>query len=207
MAKHTYDVSVVLPFGDDEDVIGRSVRRVVDHLREYGVSFELIAVDEDSGDNCHAVLSLLRSSIPELRVLHTGGRGRGFAFGAQRAQGRVLWLLDPHAALTALAPFGRAYRRVARREYDYVMVEQRFSLCYRTKCLPSIDSLRGSGATFHKRLARRAASRRLAVETYALGQGRLSGIAALKTPRRWARLLNTIPTRLAALRNANGAVE
>lgn len=201
MAKHTYDVSVVMPFGDDEDVIGRSVRHVVNHLREYGVSFELVAVDEDSGDNCHAVLSLLRTSIPELRVLHTEGRGRGFAFGAQRAQGRVLWLLDPHAALAALAPFGRAYRRVARREYDFVMVEQRFSLCHRTKCLSCIDGLRGNGSAFHKRLARRAAGRRLAVDTYALGQGRLSGIGGLNAPRRWARLLNTIPGRLAALRN------
>ncbi len=201
MAKHTYDVSVVLPFNDDEDVIGTAVRHLVSHLREYGASFELIAVDEDSGDNCHAVLSLLRTSTPELRVIHTTGRGRGFSAGAQRARGRVLWLLDPKAALAPLAPFGRAFRRVVTREYDFVMVEQRFSVCYRTKCLPCLDGLRGSGSGFHKRLARRAAAKRLAMDSYAIGNTRLSGIGGLNAPRRWARLLNTIPGRLAALRN------
>jgi len=201
MGKHTFDVSVVMPFGDDEDVIGNAVRHVVTHLREYGVSFELLSVDEDSGDNCHAILSLLRGSTPELRVLHTTGRGRGFAFGAQRAQGRVLWLLDPQAAVAPLAPFGRAFRRVAQREYDFVMVEQRFSVCARTKCLPCLDALRGTGPAFHKRLARRAAAKRLAMDTYAIGNTRLSGIGGLNRPRRWARLLNTIPARLAALRS------
>ena len=70
------DVSVVLPFGDDEDVIGTAVRRVASHLREHGLSFELIAVDEDSGDNSHAVLALLRSDFGELRISHAAGRGR-----------------------------------------------------------------------------------------------------------------------------------
>lgn len=195
------DLSVVMPFGDDEDVIGSAIRHLVSHLREYGVGFELIAVDEDSGDNCHAVLSLLRDSMPELRVIHTNGRGRGFSAGVQRARGRVLLLIDPHAALSPLAPFGRAFRRVARREYDFVMVEQRFSVCHRTRCLPCLDGLRGVGVSFHRRLARRAAARRLAMDTYAIGNTRLSGVAGLNAPRRWARLLESLPLRLSALRN------
>ena len=97
-----YDVSVILPFRDDEDVIGNAVQRIAGHLRELGLTFELLAVDEDSGDNSHAVLALLRGSLPELRVQHAPLRGRGAEAGIARAQGHALWILSPHAAVAPL---------------------------------------------------------------------------------------------------------
>ena len=57
------DVSVVVPFADDEDVIGTAVRRLASHLTEREISFEIIAVDEDSGDNSHAILALLTGAL------------------------------------------------------------------------------------------------------------------------------------------------
>ena len=86
----TYDVSVIVPFRDDEDLIGTAVDRIASHLRSLKVSFEILAVDEDSGDNSHAVLALLRTHFPELRVSQALGPGRGFGAGARRAQGRTL---------------------------------------------------------------------------------------------------------------------
>ena len=166
---YTLDVSVVIPFADDEDVIGLAVRRLARHLRAYGVSFEIIAVDEDSGDNSHAVLALLRPGLSELRITSAPGRGRGIATGAQRARGRVLWLVDALAANSPLAPFGRAYRRIIRREVDLITVDHRYVVCHRTNTLAAIDGLRGSGATLHRRLAKRAEGRGLAVETLIIG--------------------------------------
>src|SRR6188768_3410756 len=86
-------VSVILPFGDDEDFVGIAVRRTAEHLRGLGLAFEILAIDEDSGDNSHAVLALLRAEVPELRVAHAPGRGRGFDTGIARAQGRAVWLI------------------------------------------------------------------------------------------------------------------
>jgi glycosyltransferase involved in cell wall biosynthesis len=166
---YTFDVSVVMPFGDDEDVIGAAVRRLSAHLREYGATFEIIAVDEASGDNSHAVLALLRPNIPELRIASAVGRGRAYYAGAQRARGHVLWLIDPDAAMTPLAPFGRAYRRVSRGELDLVAVDHRFALCHRTNALPVIEGLRGSGHGYRRRLAKRAEARGLATETLVIG--------------------------------------
>ena len=73
----SYEVSVVLPFGDDEDAIGPAVQKLAAELRAMGMSFEILAVDEDSGDNSHAVLALQRARVPELRVIHAPRRGRG----------------------------------------------------------------------------------------------------------------------------------
>ena len=158
-----------MPFSDHEDVIGTAVSRIANHLREYGVSFEVIAVDDDSGDNSHAILALLRTGVPELRVLGAGVRGRGFESGARRAQGHVLWLVEPAEAMHPLAPFGRAYRRVSRGENDGVIVHHRFTVCHRTRCLAVIEGTKGHGHTFQRRLAKRAKQRDLSVETLVLG--------------------------------------
>jgi hypothetical protein len=190
------DVSVIVPFADDEDLIGSAVRRLAAHLRENTLSFEIIAVDEDSGDNSHAVLALLRPEVPELRISNAPGRSRGPAVGAHRARGRVLWMISPRAAATPLAPFGRAYRRVQRHEVDLVSVDGRFTVCHRVRVLPLIDSLRGNTLAFQRRLARRAAARGLTVDTQVLGRApapRFSAPAALQRP--IARLFAVLGTR------------
>lgn len=167
------DLSVVVPFADDEDVIGTAVRRLAEHLSQRDLSFEIIAVDEDSGDNSHAILALLRPDLPELRISNAPGRGRGYAYGAHRARGRALWLIGAHEAARApLSPMGRAYRRVARGEADMVSVEQRFVICHRLHCLPAIEGMRGIGWSFQRKLVKRCASRRLVVDSQLIGGSR-----------------------------------
>lgn len=163
-----YDVSVIVPFSDHEDVIGAAVKHLAAHLREHELDFEILAVDEDSGDNAHAVLCLVRKHVPELRVVHANGRGRGYACGVARAQGRVLWLIDADSAVAALAPFGRAFRRVARGERDVVVVKNRFVVCHRTRSLTALEGLRASPITLPRRVARRAQARGLALEVQAI---------------------------------------
>src|ERR1041384_7795215 len=101
-----FDVSVILPFGDDEEAVGIAVKRTAEHLRSLGVSFEILAIDEDSGDNSHAVLALLRAQVPELRVTHAPGRGRGVDVGAARAQGTLIAVTTADMAAASLDGIG-----------------------------------------------------------------------------------------------------
>lgn len=164
------DVSVILPFSDDEEVVGRACRRIAEHLRELGARFELIAVDEDSGDNSHTVLALVRGEVPELRVMVASDADRGSAEGARQARGRVLWLVAPRVALSPLSPLSRAWRRVAEGRCDVAVVRGRFAVCHRTRCLPLIDSIR-SGEGYVGRLEKRAAARRFDVEVLSAESG------------------------------------
>lgn len=157
------DVSVVIPFADDEDRVAGLARRIAAHLRELVVRFEILAVDEDSGDNSVAVLSLLRTELPELRVLSAPGRGHGFAAGAREARGRTLWLMDVTHGDASLSAFGWAYARLAGGT-DVVVVERRYVLCRRTRAWRVLDSMRGRGEVFERRFMRRAIARRLRVE-------------------------------------------
>lgn len=168
-----FDVSAILPFGDDEDVIGAAVQRIATHLRGLGLHFEILAVDESSGDNSHAVLALLRSQVPELRVAHAPGRGRGFDTGIARAQGRVVWLISPLAATQPLPGFARAFEQIlddSPQGKDATVLRGRFAVAHRTRALDVAAGLRGTGDVYYRRLAKRLAARGLRLDVQ-LGGG------------------------------------
>ena len=143
MASAPLDVSVLMPFGDDEDVVGTAATRVADHLRSLGLRFELLAVEENSGDNSHALLGLLRKQIPELEVLYAEGRERGYSTAANSARGVAVWLIEPQAALKPLALFSRAFRMVESGDVDAVIARGKFAVCHRMRSLPAVLAMRG----------------------------------------------------------------
>ena len=158
-----FDVSVIMPFGDDEEAVGVAARRTAEHLRGLGVRFEILAIDEDSGDNSHAVLALLRAEIPELRVTHAPGRGRGVEVGASRAQGAILLIATPDVASATLDGAGDACRRLLAGEGDAEIALARFTVAHRMRTLDVFRSLRLAGAAMHRRIAKRLQLRNLSV--------------------------------------------
>jgi hypothetical protein len=158
-----FDISVILPFGDDEEAVGVAVRRTAEHLRGLGVAFELLAIDEDSGDNSHAVLALLRAEVPELRVTHASGRGRGVDVGCARAQGTLLLITTPDVAAGMLDGVGEACRRLLAQQGDAEVALGRYTIAHRIRSLVAVRGARLFGAAMHRRLAKRLQVRNLAV--------------------------------------------
>lgn len=158
-----FDVSVILPFGDDEEAVGIAVKRTAEHLRSLGMSFEILAIDEDSGDNSHAVLALLRAEVPELRVTHAPGRGRGIDVGAGRAQGTLLLIATPEVASASLDGAGDACRRLLAGDGDAEVALARFTVAHRVRAMAAFRGTRLLGAAMHRRIAKRLEVQRLAV--------------------------------------------
>lgn len=158
-----FDVSVILPFGDDEEAVGIAVRRTAEHLRSLGLAFEILAIDEDSGDNSHAVLALLRAELPELRVTHAPGRGRGVDVGAARAQGTLLLVATPDVASAALDGAGEACRRLLANEGDAEVALARYTVAHRIRAMVAFRGARLIGPAMHRRLAKRLQMRNLSV--------------------------------------------
>ena len=158
-----FDVSVILPFGDDEEAVGIAVKRTAEHLRGLGVSFEILAIDEDSGDNSHAVLALLRAEVPEVRVTHAPGRGRGVDVGAARAQGTLLLVSSPDVASASLDGAGDAVRRLLASEGDAEVALARYTVAHRIRAMASFRGARLFGAGMHRRLLKRLQLRGLSV--------------------------------------------
>lgn len=162
-------VSVILPFGDDEEYVGIAVRRTAEHLRGLGLAFEILAIDEDSGDNSHAVLALLRAEVPELRVTHAPGRGRGVDVGAARAQGVLLAVATPDVAAASLDGIGEACRRLLAGEGDAEVALTRFTVAHRVRALVAFRGARLLGPAMHRRLVKRLQLRHLAVRVAGTG--------------------------------------
>jgi hypothetical protein len=158
-----FDISVILPFGDDEEAVGIAVKRTAEHLRGLGLSFEILAIDEDSGDNSHAVLALLRAEVPELRVTHAPGRGRGVDIGAGRAQGTLLLIATPDAASGSLDGAGEACRRLLSGEGDGEVALGGYTVVHRMRALAAVRGTRLVGAAMHRRLSKRLTMQRLTV--------------------------------------------
>src|SRR6476659_2585012 len=170
-----FAVSVILPFGDDEEAVGIAVKHTAEHLRRLGMSFEILAIDEDSGDNSHAVLALLRAEVPELRVTHAPGRGRGVDVGAGRAQGVLLAVATPDVAAASLDGIGEACRRLLAGEGDAEVALTRFTVAHRVRALVAFRGARLLGAAMHRRLAKRLQVRNLSIRVAGTG-------VAAKTP-------------------------
>lgn len=126
------DVSIVLPFRDHEHLVGRASRSIANHFTQLGLSFEIIAVDEGSGDNSHAVLALLRQEIPSLSVVV----GRGYAAGSARSKGTALLLVDLAAVAEGLtSSLSQAVESVLADDLDMQLVAEQLLVCRRPVAL------------------------------------------------------------------------
>jgi hypothetical protein len=171
-----FDVSVILPFGDDEEAVGVAVRRTAEHLRGLALEFEILAIDEDSGDNSHAVLALLRAEVPELRVTHAPGRGRGVDVGAARAQGQLLLVSTPDVASASLDGVGDGCRRLLAADGDAEVVLGRYTIAHRVRALTAFRGAKLLGAAMHRRLAKRLQVRNLVVRVLNTGAAARIGV-------------------------------
>lgn len=157
------DVSIVVPFRDHEHLVGRASRSIAEHFTQLGHRFEIIAVDEGSGDNSHAVLALLRQEIPQLRVVV----GKGYPTGAADAKGQVLLLIDLAVAAEGLSPsLGQAIERVVSGELDMQLVADHLLVCARKRSLRLITEGLSRRQRTARGLLKRGRAHGLITESY-----------------------------------------
>lgn len=178
------DVSVVIPFADHEHVLGRACRRIAEHFRGAGMSVDIIAVDQGSGDNSQPVLQLLRSEIPELRMI----MGRNYASGVRTARAPVLVLLTPEQAASGLPlSLTTAVRDVSRHEPEMQLVDEQLLVCSNS-CANLIVKTSPQRLQIPRKLFQRGRAHGLRVRSYGpeappSRTGRISQVIAAVVPR------------------------
>ena len=131
------------------------------------------------------MLALL-AEVPELRVTHASGRGRGVDVGAARAQGTLLLVTTADVASATLDGVGEACRRVLAGENDGEVALGRYTVAHRVRALVAFRGARLVGAAMHRRLSKRLAVRNLAIKV--VPPGRRSALGRQPAPRIRARL-------------------
>ena len=158
------ELSAIVVCRNDEERIGHLIRRLATHLRALHCHAEIIVVDECSGDNSLPLLALLRRDLPELKVLAGVPAGRGFARGAEVAQGRDVLLLDARSE-APLSSLGLGLSRLAE-GLDAFAVHGRFLVARRAGVLRALGALahRRDAHDLEHRFLRRARLAGLRVE-------------------------------------------
>src|ERR671915_1860646 len=91
------DVSVVVPIYDEEETVEELYRRAVAALDAAGIAFELIFVDDGSGDGTFQKLARLHDADPRVRVVRfkrNFGQHPAMHAGLARARGEIVVTLD-----------------------------------------------------------------------------------------------------------------
>lgn len=93
------DLTVVIPCYNEEPILAQSVEELVAVLRATRLSYELMFVDDASGDRTLEVIQACRrryAEIPIQVIEHPRNRGRGCAVsdGCRAARGRLVGYLD-----------------------------------------------------------------------------------------------------------------
>ena len=89
-------LSVVVPVYNEQDNVAPLVTEIVAALRGR-VDFEIVYVDDHSGDQTLARLQALKAEVPELRVVHhraQGGQSTAIRNGVKAARGAWIATLD-----------------------------------------------------------------------------------------------------------------
>lgn len=98
------DVSIILPVRDQENAVaplvrcGMTIADTVEPPRQDAerspLAFELLALDERSGDNTLSILSVLHGQIPNLRTLQDVEIGAALRRAARVARGHTWLIMD-----------------------------------------------------------------------------------------------------------------
>jgi len=91
------EVSVVVPARDEEQTIEELCRKVSEELERLGKSYEIIVVDDGSGDETFEAVKRARESDPGVRgvrFLRNAGKSAALAAGFERAKGDIILTMD-----------------------------------------------------------------------------------------------------------------
>jgi glycosyltransferase involved in cell wall biosynthesis len=90
-------LSIIVPFYNEEENIGRMHAALVDAVGHIGVSYELVFVDDGSADQTFLIAAGIAEQDPHVRVVkfrRNYGQTPAMAAGIQEARGEVLITMD-----------------------------------------------------------------------------------------------------------------
>ena len=97
MSKPSPKISVIVPVFQEQDTLGPTISGIVDVLTAEGVPFEIVAVDDGSGDRSLEILQQLQLQLGSLRVVHhlyNRGYGSALRTGIRVACGEIIVCMD-----------------------------------------------------------------------------------------------------------------
>lgn len=90
VSKNSLLLSIIIPAYNESDNIGEVIPGLAGRLRDEGIPFELVVVNDNSTDDTSQAVEALREAYPEALLIHNhppGGLGRAVRFGLAHVKG------------------------------------------------------------------------------------------------------------------------
>jgi len=89
-------LSVIIPIYNEEQRLPNTLKKVSEYLEKQSYEYEIIAVNDGSGDRTGNILKESVSTVPSLRIVEIRHRGKGSAVkqGMLEAKGEILLFTD-----------------------------------------------------------------------------------------------------------------
>lgn len=94
---HAVEVSVIVPVHDNATTLTMVIERIVDAFAPTACTFEIVAVDDRSGDDSWTILEALAKAdrrVRAIRLASNGGAGTAKGAGCAVARGRFICTID-----------------------------------------------------------------------------------------------------------------
>lgn len=148
-----FDLSILLLYRDDEDVILRAVQSLCAAFANTNTRLEIVPVDLGSGDNSGAIMKIIPTKCALQPSSPIASRSL-FGPALEVARGQVLCVLDPAAAIASSSLLEDAYQQVAWRGCDAVQLAPHCMMLRRDRNERAMRSMVGIPMNIHARLTR-----------------------------------------------------
>ena len=217
-------LSIVIPCYNEEQRLPRTVDRIEGYLEERRPSYELILVDDGSGDGTRLIMDAAAERNERVRVEslpHNRGKGRALALGVASAKGAEILVtdadlstpieeleklqvaLDEGAGVAIASRAVRGSRVELSQPFYRVLMGKVFNLIVQTLLLPGIWDTQCGFKLFKADVAREAFA---ALSTDGFGydpevlyHARKRGVKIAEVPVVWR---NSAPTKVSAIRSS-----
>lgn len=116
------DISIVIPAFEESERIGNSLRKIIEYVAGQSLRFEIIVVDDGSGDDTSAVAERILSAqtaCPHRVIRYEQNRGKGYAVrtGLSAASGDIAIFTDADLS-TPIDELPKLVRPIQADEFD-----------------------------------------------------------------------------------------
>lgn len=121
-----YEISLIVPCLNEEQNIPSLVEKIQEIIRYYGLSLEILIVDDLSDDYTFKEALIIESKYPNVKALHKGfprGIGNAIKFGVKHSSGKmgVVVMGDLVDPLHAIPDF---YQKIVKEGYDLALLSR-----------------------------------------------------------------------------------
>jgi len=91
------DISIVIPVFNEADIITKSLPEIKKYVKDTGLSYEIIVIDDGSNDGTWDVLHKISLKNPELRAIKLSrnfGKESAMSAGLEHASGNAVLIMD-----------------------------------------------------------------------------------------------------------------